>query len=228
VRKARCSEFSNGEKIVKKFKAFLGLLLLLINLLIVQPSFADPISEKSPEYPQINQQLNQLLQLRNNPSQANYTAEQLQQKISDLQFQKYILESTEDWGVCRNETGKTIGVYAHKPSTAANTLFFLGNGQKTDDDWDCDGIYLPNDIKVAGISLPTPPTGETEQPAGQQPVVLKIVDGTKLVATTNPLTGELELNAPIAGIVQTGETNWLIPNLSQADIDAQVPDAPID
>ncbi len=216
---------------MKSFKAILVFLLLLVNLVVAQPSFADPIAEKSPEYIGINQQLDQLLQIRNDPSQGGYTVEDLQKRIADLQFQKYIQESTEDWGVCRNETGKTIGVYAHKPSkssTPTNTLFYLGAGQKTDDEWDCDGIYLPNDAKVAGINLPAPAAGQAEQTAGQQPFVLKIVDGTQLVAKTNPITGDVELNAPIAGVIAAGEPNWSIPNISQAEVSAQVPNAPID
>ncbi|KAF3890269.1 MULTISPECIES: hypothetical protein [Nostocales] len=216
---------------MKSFKAILVFLLILVNLVVVQPSFADPIAEKSPEYLGINQQLEQLLQIRNDPAQGGYTAEDLQKRIADLQFQKYIQESTEDWGVCRNETGKTIGVYAHKPSkygTPTNTLFYLGAGKKTDDEWDCDGIYLPNDAKVAGINLPAPVAGETEQGAATQPFALKIVDGTQLVARTNPITGEVELNAPVAGVIAPGEPNWSIPNLSQAEVSAQVPNAPID
>jgi hypothetical protein len=220
---------------VKIFKVILVFLFLLVNLVIAQPSFADPIAEKSPEYTQITQQLGQLLQGRSDPSAAGYnTAEELQKRISDLQFQKYVMESTEDWGVCRNETGKTLAVYAHKPSkhgSSANTLFYLGNGQKTDDDWDCDGLYLPSGVNVAGISVPV---GENQEQVGenqeqpQQPLFVKIVDGTKLIARTNPLTGEIELNAPPAGIFQAGELNPAVPNLSQAQIDAQIPNAPID
>lgn len=131
---------------MKIFKVILVFIFLLVNLAIAQPSFADPIAEKSPEYAQITQQLTQLSEARTNPSAVGYnTAEELQQKISDLQFQKYVMETTEDWGVCRNETGKTLGVYAHKPSkygSSVNTLFYLGNGQKTDDEWDCDGLFF--------------------------------------------------------------------------------------
>lgn len=213
---------------MKIFKAILVFLFLLVNLAIAQPSFADPIAEKSPEYAQITQQLTQLSQARTNPSAVGYnTAEELQQKISDLQFQKYVMETTEDWGVCRNETGKTLAVYAHKPSkygSSVNTLFYLGNGQKTDDEWDCDGFYLPSGANVAGISVPS---GENQEQEGL-PLFVKIVDGTKLIARTNPLTGEIELNAPPASVSLAGELNPGVPNLSQAQIDAQVPNAPID
>ncbi|KAB8334738.1 hypothetical protein SD80_006820 [Scytonema tolypothrichoides VB-61278] len=221
---------------MKIFKAVLAFLFLVLNLVIAQPSFADPIAEKSPEYAQITQQLNQLLQARSNPSAAGYnTAEELQKSISDLQFQKYVMETTEDWGVCRNETGKTLAVYAHKPSkngSSANTLFYLGNGQKTDEDWDCDGIYVPSGVNVAGVKVPV---GENQEQVGEnqeqqlgQPLFVKIVDGTQLIARTNALTGEIELNAPPAGVVPASEQNPVGPNFSQAQIDAQVPNAPID
>lgn len=224
---------------VKIFKAVLVFLFLVLNLVIAQPSFADPIAEKSPEYAQITQKLSQLLQGRSNPSAAGYnTVEELQKSISDLQFQKYVMETTEDWGVCRNETGRTLGVYAHKPSkygSSANTLFYLGNGQKTDDEWDCDGIYLPSGVNVAGINVPVAenpvaenPTGENQEQQPKQPLFVKIVDGTNLTVTSNPLTGEIELNAPPAGVFAASELNPAVPYLSQAQIDAQIPNAPID
>jgi hypothetical protein len=200
--------------------ALIALVLLITNLVITQPSLADRISEKSPEYTEIVETLDNLLKTQANPQQSDYTAEELQQKIADLKVQKYVLETSEDWGTCRNETGKLLAIYAHKPKKAAqNTIFYLEDGEVTDDDWDCDGILLPNDVKVSGLDL-TP--GE--------PVALKIVDGTALTARTNPETGEIELNVPPAliTVLKEGDLDWSIPNLAQADIDAQAPNAPTD
>ena len=194
--------------------------MFFINLAIAQPSLADRIAKKSPDYPQVTQALKDLLKVKADPSQSEYTVEQIQQKTADLQLQKYILETSEDWGTCRNETGKTLAVFAHKPkSSGTNTLYYLGSGKSTDDSWDCDGVLLPNDAKVAGFNL-----------TAGEPAALKILDGTQLVATTNPTTGEVELNTPLAltKILNVGEPNWSIPNLAQADIDAQKPNAPID
>lgn len=205
---------------MKLIKAFLIILVLLVNVVIAQPSLADPIAEKSPDYPKVTQTLNELLQIRANPDQTEYSAAELQQKIATLQLQKYILETSEDWGVCRNETGKTLGVYLHEPKKATqDTLYYLADGESTDDDYDCSGIYLPNDAKVAGLGL-----------VGNAPVALSILDGTQLTATTNPTTNEIELNVPstLTEIVNVGEENWTIPNLAQADIDAQTPNAPAD
>jgi hypothetical protein len=205
---------------MKKLKLLLVLLMCLVSFAIAGPASADPIAKKSPDYPVVTQALNDLLQLQKDPNQTTYKSEELQQKIADAKLQKYLMESVEGWGTCRNETGKTLAVYAHKPKASAiNTLYYLGAGQETDDDWDCDGIYLPSDAKLAGFSL-----------AGADPIALKILDGSRLVTTTNPATGEMELNLPLAltQLVKAGEVNGAIPAMAQADIDAQPPNAPID
>lgn len=202
------------------FRITLVVLMLLVNLAFSQPSLAGKIAKKSPEYPQITQALGELLKVKADPDQSQYAADELQQKIADLQLQKYVLETSEDWGTCSNETGKALAVYARKPKSAGtSTLYYLGNGKTTDDDWDCDGVLLPNDAKVAGFNL-----------TAGEPAALKILDGTQLVATTNADTGEVELNTPqaLTKILNVGEPNWSIPNLTQADIDAQTPNAPID
>jgi hypothetical protein len=201
-------------------KALFIAFVLLVNVVMMQPALADPISEKSPDYPRITQALDELLQVKANPEQTDYSAPELEQKIATLQLQKYILETSEDWGVCRNETGKTLGVYLHAPKkTNQDTLYYLADGESTDDDYDCSGIYLPSDAKVAGLDL-----------AVGAPVALSIIDGTQLTATTNPTTGKIEFNVPSAltQVVNVGEANWSIPNLAQADIDAQTPNAPAD
>ncbi len=205
---------------MKELKMLLVLLVCIVSFAIAGPAAADPIAKKSPDYPVVTQALNDLLQLQKDPNQTTYQPEELQQKIADVKLQKYILESSKGWGTCRNETGKTLAVYAHKPKTSAiNTLYYLGAGQETDDDWDCDGLYLPSDAKIAGFNL-----------TGSDPVALKVLDGSRLVATTNPDTGELELNLPpaLTQLVKAGEVNWSIPVMAQADIDAQVPNAPVD
>jgi hypothetical protein len=189
-------------KSMKRLKVLLVLLVCLVSFAIAGPALADRIAKKSPDYPVVTQALSDLLQLQKDSNQTTYKPEELRQKITDVKLQKYILESSKHWGTCRNETGQTLAVYAHKPKKSlTNTLYYLGAGQETDDSWDCDGLYLPSDTKIAGFNL-----------TGTDPVALKILDGSQLVATTNPATGEMELNLPLA----------------QADIDAQTPNAPID
>ena len=213
---------------MKLFKIALAALVLLVNLAIAQPSWADrPNLTKSPDYTEVTQLLGGLLQAKDAPEQADYTPEEIQQKIGELKLQKYILETAADWGQCRNETGKTLAVYAHKPKKSSvsqeSTLYYLGDGEITDDDWNCDGVYLPSGVKVAGL---TP--GDTQEQELSDPVALKVVSGTQLVAKTNPETGAVELNVTPAKVFKAGEVSWSIPALSQADVDAQTPNAPID
>lgn len=205
---------------MKGLKMLLVLLVCLVSFTIAGSAAADRIAKKSPDYPVVTQALNELLQLQKDPDQTTYKPEELQQKIAEVKLQKYILETSKNWGTCRNETGKTLAVYAHKPKTSmTNTLYYLGAGEEIDDDWDCDGLYLPSDAKIAGFNL-----------TGSDPVALKVLDGSRLVATTNPDTGEMELNLPLAltQLVKPGDVDWSMPAMAQADIDAQVPNAPID
>ncbi|MBD3884115.1 hypothetical protein IFO70_20410 [Phormidium tenue FACHB-886] len=210
---------------MKLLQAALVALVFLVNLAIAQPTWADPPNlTQSPEYTEVTQTLTSLLQAKAAPKQAGYDAGELQQKIGELQLQKYILETAADWGQCRNETGKTLGVYAHKPlkkaafSSDQSTLYYLPTGAETDDDWNCDGVLLPTGVKVAGLDE----EGLTE------PLVAKLVAGTQLLATTNPDTGAVELNVPPAKVLKAGEGTWTIPSLSQTEIDAQAPNAPIE
>lgn len=204
---------------MKVLKVLSVLLALVLSLAIAQPAIADPISKKSTDYPVITQALTDLLTVQKDPNQTQYKADELQQKIADFKLQKYILESAEDWGTCRNETGKTLAVYASKPKQTTNTLYYLAAGEELDDEYKCAGIYLPSDAKIADFSLP----------AGEA-IALKVLDGAQLVATADPDTGEIALNTPSAltTLIKTGEPGWSIPALTQADIDAQKPNAPTD
>lgn len=182
---------------MKKIKVWLVSLLCLAILLIASPALADRIAKRSPDYPVVVENLNALLSVQADPQQKEYTPEELKQIISDLQFQKYVLETSEDWGVCRNETGKNLAIYARNPKKAIpSTLFYIGNGEETDDNWDCEAVYIPNDVNVASLALP----------AGQ-PSVVRIVDGTNLTISSNPDTGELLLDAPSALINRNSECN---------------------
>lgn len=209
---------------MKLFKFVLVALVLLVNLMIAQPSWADrPKLTSTPDYTEVTQALNTLLQAKNDPDQSGLTAQEIEQQLGELNLQKYILETAKDWAQCRNETGKTLAVYAHKAKKTAQpgTLYYLGNGQTTDDDWNCDGVYLPSGTQVAGLST-ADGQGLTE------PLAIKVVGGTQLIAKTNPGTGAVEFNVNPAKVFKAGEGTLAIPNLSQADIDAQIPNAPIE
>ncbi|MEG4045470.1 hypothetical protein [Microcoleus sp. Pol17_C1] len=216
---------------MKIFKFVLVLLVMVANLVFVPPSWADapktPRYASNPDYIEVTQALNTLKAAKDAPDTAqNYTPEQLQQKISQLEFQKYTLETGKPWGQCRNETGKTLAVYGPKRKKAAsstyeNALYFLADGQTTEHKWDCDGIYLPSDIKATDLRT-------TDQPSEELTggLAVKIVDGTQVVARANPDTGAVEFNVPTAKVFQPGDANWFVPDVTQAYIDTQVPNAP--
>ncbi|QIR35795.1 hypothetical protein HCG51_02850 [Tolypothrix sp. PCC 7910] len=210
---------------MKLFKTLLLVFTLLVNFLIVQPSWADPPTlTQTPEYAEVTQALNELTQAKAAPAESGYTAEQIEQKTGELNLQKYILETSLEWGQCRNQTGQNLAVFAHKAKKNQQpSIYYLGNGKITDDEWNCDGVYLPAGVKIAGL-IP----GDTQAQELTEPLALKFVPGTQLVAQTNPQTGAIELNVPPAKVFKASDTTWTIPNLSAADVSAQLPNAPIE
>jgi hypothetical protein len=214
------SNFCNPveEFIMQRLKSIFIALLLFCSLLITPPAWADLGKYmKTPEYQEVTQAITDLL----DPTKAtDLSSEAIQQKMTDLRFQKYIMESADDPALCRNETGKTIAIYARpKKSTASPTLYYLGNGQETDDNFECTGVYLPGGNKVA---LPV----VNAQADLSEPVALKFVPGTQLMASINS-DGVLEYNAP-AKVFKVGEIDWAIPTIAQADIEGHSPNAPVD
>jgi hypothetical protein len=193
------------------FKLAIVILIVVVNLAIAQPSFADrPKISKNPEYVELTQAIDSLQ--AEEKSQGD--SPELQQQIDELQIQKAAMESGITWGQCRNETGKTLAVYGlpgkGSKSSFDNELYFLANGESTPEGWDCNGIYLPNGIKIAGTSA-------------SQSLAYKIPNGTQLVATTDLDTDELALNVPPAKVFKAGDVNWTIPNLSQEFIESRIP-----
>lgn len=210
------------------FKIALVAVILIVNFAIAKPSWADrPKLTNLPDYAEVTQSLTDLLNAKQSPGQSDLRPEEIESAIGKLQLQKYILESAGGWSQCSNKTGKTLPIYAHKPKKSAPSqegkLFYLGDGKVTDNDWNCDGVYLPTGAKVAGLSF-----DRTQGIELTQPVAIKIVPGTQLVATTNAETGTIEFNVAPAKVLKSGEGNLSIPELSLAEVDAQVPNAPID
>jgi hypothetical protein len=204
------------EKNMQIFKIVLVTLVFIVNLMIAQPSWAGKDFTKGADYAEVTQALNQLLTVKDAPDQAGYTPEEFQQRLVQLQSQKTIIETARKRAQCRNETGKTLAVYANKPKKSPTQLYYLAAGQITDDDWDCDGIYLPTGSQV--VLSPNTPVQELTEP-----IAVKFVDGTQSVVTTNPATGAIALNVEPAKVFKAGESDWLLPALSQADIDTQIP-----
>lgn len=203
---------------MKLLRTVLIVSVLLLNVLLVRPAWADAGKfMKSPEYTQVTQAI---ADLTNPEKPTNLSAEAVQQKLADLRFQKYILETAESRSTCSNQTGKTLAIYAKtKKAETLPTLYYLGAGETTDDDVECVGIYLPGASKVD--------FGADQQELAE-PIAIKFVPGTKLIASVNSNTNVVEFNAPASGSFKATEIDWLIPTTTQAEIDAQAPNAPID
>jgi hypothetical protein len=209
---------------MKLFKVAIVALVLLLNLVVVPPVFADRGRFKtSPDYAEVTQSIEALIQGQNNPDTAVNSTEAAQ-KLAELQLQKYILETSGSRARCTNQSGNTLGVYLKPKKAPANqpaTLYYLGNRETTDDDFTCAGVYLPSATQVAFSPL-------TAVETLAEPLALKFVEGTQLTVGANPTTGAIEFNLPPAQALKSGEADWAIPAFTQADINAQPPNAPQD
>jgi len=220
--------FKTWKQNMKIFKYFLMAVLLLVNLVFAEPSLADrPKYSENPDYINLTEELNNLQTLKETHTQLEgATSEQIDQKINELELQKYAFESGIDWGQCSNQTGKTLAIYGPEPDvdddeySEGTALYFLGNGQTTQDRWNCKGVYLPNDVTAIASGI----GGQQEELAGG--VVIKVPNGTNLVLKTNRDTGVIEFNQAGTKILKSGEVNWFIPNVPQDIVDARVTNAP--
>lgn len=205
-------------RILKDALSFLLFAAVLLGVIgLSRPALADPIAEKSPQYAEIIQALADWRQVQLDPQAAGYTAAEVRQRITELQFQRYIQETGEDWGVCHNDTGASLAIYGYDPEikNATPGLVYLGPGQTTDDDWACTGVFLPADATVTGIDWP------------EEGAIATLVQGSQLTISTNPTNGALEFNLPVYQILRPGDTSLPWPQLTPAEIGAQPTNAPV-
>ncbi|KYC42544.1 hypothetical protein WA1_16385 [Scytonema hofmannii PCC 7110] len=214
---------------MKAFKYLLMVLLLLANFMFAQPSFADaPKITKSPEYKALTKEINKLRTVQESQTELEgYTPEEIENKLGELELLKYAFESGVNWGQCENKTGKTLAVYGPIPGNIEEEdfpydagLYFLANGQTTQNDWDCQGIYIPSDVTAVS------PTSDGENQEITGGVVVKVPKGTKLAIATNQTTGALEFNMPVAQVSKSSKVNWFVPTVSQAFLDTRSTTAP--
>jgi hypothetical protein len=210
------------------FKILLVALVMIANLAIARPSLAEPSYLKlmqNPEYSQVTQQLNDWM-AKDTQNATPEEKQAIQNQLMNLQMQKYALETGENWGQCFNLTGHTLAIYGKGKNIkkqfpmgqAPSTIYYLANGQATDDEWDCDGVYIPAEVKVAGLE-----PAEGQAPG---PVAATTVDGSRLMVTAYPGSSEWSLSLTPAQVYQPGD-RWNVPNLTQEMIDRQFPNAPI-
>ncbi len=222
---------------MKLLKTLLIVSVMVLNAIIAGPVWADAGKYiKTPEYTEVTQAISDLINPENS---SNLETEAIQQKLADLRFQKYILETSKTRSVCRNETGKTLAIYAQSKKAVLPTLYFLGTGQATDDDLECVGVYFPavsneaSGTAASGAAEPGKTELKTTEPAAtepekSEPVVTKFVPGTQLIATANPETGAIEFNVPTFGSFKASEIDWPMPTFTSAEVEAQTPNAPVD
>lgn len=205
---------------MRNLQLFLIGLVFLFNVFFAQPSWAEPKLSKNPDYIELTQNLEELIKAKNSETPPEgLTLADVDKKIADLQFQKYIIESGGDTQII-NKSGQPLAVYGPKgkksTSTFDNALYILPDGEETDDDTVYEGIYLPKDAKIFGLTL---------DGAG----AAKVIQGSRLVVTSDPATGALEFNIPVSKVFKPGDVNWEIPDLAQADLETQqLPKAAID
>lgn len=207
---------------MKIMRAILMSLVLFVSLAIATPAFADaPKLDQNADYQQITKTLTDLLQAQEAdqlPEDIN-SAEELQRSIAGLQYQKYVVESGKGVTECYNNTGRSIAVYGptSKKLTSQfdNTLYLLPSGEETDDDWNCEGVFLPSDLKVAGLNVGAASAA-------------KFLSGTRLTISENPDTGAIQFNLPPTQVFQAGEVNWEIPDVAATGLSPQLPKAPLD
>ena len=201
---------------MKFLKIALVAIVLMFNLAIAPAAWAGKDFTKGTDYAEVTQAITQLLQYKDTPERAGYTPEVYQQRLNQLQQQKYVMETATKRAQCHNQTPGTVGVYVNKPKKSPTQLYFLAAGHETDDDWDCDGFYLP-----AGTQVVLAP-GDEAQMLGE-PIAVQFVDGTQSFARINPLTGAVEFNVTPAKVFKSSETAWTMPGFSQAQVNAQTP-----
>lgn len=205
---------------MKLIKLLLIAIVFIVNVAIASPALADrPPIDQNPDYVSITEELSNLTQAQNTDTPPEgMTLEEVQQRINGLQYQKYIMETGKDT-ICRNDTTQTVAIYGERPKQSTATfdqvLYLLPSGAETDDDFACKGVYLPNDVKVAGLAV-------------DSAAAIKVLDGTQLVLTEDPDTGAIAFNVPPANVFKAGDVNWEIPDLAQADLTTQFPAAPLD
>ncbi len=217
---------------MNRLKILLVALMMLVNLAIAAPSLAEPSVAQvlqNPEYIQVTQQLNDLMaqDMQNSTPEERQAA---QSQIITLQMQKYALETGETWGQCFNFTGHTLAIYGKGKNLkkrfpmgqAPSAMYYLANGQATDDEWDCDGVYVPAEVTVAGLA-----PAEGQPPS---PLAATTVDGSQLMVMSTPGSApgspEWSLSLTPAQVYKPGDA-WNVPNLTQGMIDRQIPNAPI-
>eukprot|EP00922_Rhytidocystis_sp_ex-Travisia-forbesii_P018643 GHVS01027679.1.p1 GENE.GHVS01027679.1~~GHVS01027679.1.p1 ORF type:complete len:203 (+),score=20.03 GHVS01027679.1:111-719(+) len=132
-------------------------------------------------------------------------------------LKSYDLESLSNRGRMTNNSGEAMLVYGKKGHLSRwdNELQCLKNGMSTPDeeDWDCDGFYVPVDRTVSQAVL-----GDVRGPAAIK------FSGLQTWTVHNGGPGIYALHQPNVGVYRHNDVNWEIPTTYTAsDVERMCP-----
>ena len=125
-------------------------------------------------------------------------------------------------GVVVNRTGESILVYGPKVAgeTKDNSLWLLRAGESTpEDDWDCDGFYVPSDRKVNQLVFPDKAGPVAVKVMGYQTMVVSLLNEVEYDCDTNNwgVFAADEMCQP------GGEICWHVPNVKHNETSGYPP-----
>lgn len=165
-------------------------------------------------------------------------------RLEDLNQLASAIRRSDDRAQLRNASSHNIGLflrYKKDPPESAASLQILGPAQESDDDFELLGIYVPAGVTLQWGQEAQPPSGAG--PAAG-PRVARVLAGQQLRLADAPVTPEspgvgssqeasvgYSLNLPIFALLEPEAAASItaeVPNLSQAELDAQPANAPTD
>lgn len=162
----------------------------------------------------------------------NPTPEQ-QSRLEDLNQLALAIRRSDGRAQLRNDSTHNIGLYLRYKKDPPNTpapLRVLGPDQESDDDYELVAFYVPE-----GVTLQW---GQRVLAAAPGPLLARVLEGQRLRlgdGVVDAVNGESRigytLNLPVFSLLQSDASSAVaadVPSLSQADLDAQIPDAPTD
>lgn len=165
-------------------------------------------------------------------------------RLEDLNQLATAIRRSDDRAQLRNASSHNIGLflrYKKDPPEAVASLQVLAPAQDSDDDFELLGIYVPAGVTLQWGQEGQPPSGAA--PASG-PRVARVLTGQQLRLADAPLATApagvgssqdtdvgYNLNLPIFALLEPEAAGTIaaeVPNLSQAELDAQRANAPTD
>jgi hypothetical protein len=196
-----------------------GLLALLALVFPLAPAQAELSSnDTSPAWQQLRKELDTL-----QGQQGIYTIQQAR-RLADLSRLDTALADSNDRPTVDNATTHNLGVFVRSKRQAADqpaTFAVLGAGQETDDDAETVALYVPANVPVSWAGR--------EPDSGATPVrVARLLPGEDLRVSEAEGGKGYVLNLPAFTLDTEASDLAAFPSFSQAELDAQPANAPVD